>query len=179
MTLVTGTHRLGPDSASLEVRTFREGMAAKAGHDLVLEVTRWQASIEIADEPAAWRIDSRSLAVRSAHGGVKAITDADRAEIAGIIDTKVLGGLPIVFRSSAVRRTGDGLTVDGELTLAGRSAPITVELDIGSDGRASATVPVVQSRWGIKPYRALMGALKVRDEVEVLIEGDVPTADDA
>ena len=33
-----------------------------------------------------------------------------------------------------------------------------------------ATVPVVQTRWGIKPYRGLMGALKVRDDVEIVLD---------
>jgi len=30
---------------------------------------------------------------------------------------------------------------------------------------------VTQSTWGIKPYSALFGALKVKDEVEVGLEG--------
>ena len=29
---------------------------------------------------------------------------------------------------------------------------------------------------GIKPYSALLGALKVNDEVEVLVEGSLPSA---
>lgn len=178
MALATGTHRIGPETASLEVRTFRDGLAAKAGHDLVLAVTRWQATAEVAADPAAWRIaldaDPRSLEVRGAHGGVKPLTDADRREIAATIDRKVLGRRPIEFRSSAVRREGERLVVEGELHIAGRSAPLTAELDVAPDGRIAGTVPVVQSRWGIEPYRAMMGALKVRDEVEVSIDGRLP-----
>ena len=33
----------------------------------------------------------------------------------------------------------------------------------------SGTIALKQSDWGIKPYRGLMGALKVRDEIEVVI----------
>jgi hypothetical protein len=33
---------------------------------------------------------------------------------------------------------------------------------------------VRQSDWGIKPYSALFGALKVRDEVEVSLDGTLP-----
>jgi hypothetical protein len=32
---------------------------------------------------------------------------------------------------------------------------------------------VTQSRWGIKPDRGLMGALKVRDEIEVVIAANL------
>ena len=34
----------------------------------------------------------------------------------------------------------------------------------------TGTVPITQTDWGIKPYRGLMGALRVRDEVEVAID---------
>ncbi|HEY8771414.1 MAG TPA: hypothetical protein VIM03_12790, partial [Thermoleophilaceae bacterium] len=33
---------------------------------------------------------------------------------------------------------------------------------------------LVQSDFGIKPYRGLMGALKVRDSLEILFEGRLP-----
>jgi hypothetical protein len=36
-------------------------------------------------------------------------------------------------------------------------------------------VPLAQSEWGIKPYRGLMGALKVRDSLEVVFDGSLPT----
>jgi len=40
MALPMGTRRLGPDNASLQVRSYREGVAAKAGHDLIIDVMR-------------------------------------------------------------------------------------------------------------------------------------------
>ena len=33
--------RFGPDTGSLEVHTYREGVAARVGHDLIIEVTTW------------------------------------------------------------------------------------------------------------------------------------------
>lgn len=48
MAIALGTYRLGPDSASLQVRTYREGIGAKVGHDLVLDITRWDATVDIA-----------------------------------------------------------------------------------------------------------------------------------
>jgi hypothetical protein len=40
----------------------------------------------------------------------------------------------------------------------------------GADGRITGAIPLTQSDWGIKPYRGLMGALKVRDEIEITID---------
>ncbi len=39
VSLRAGIHELGPDTASLVVKTYREGLAAKAGHDLIIDVT--------------------------------------------------------------------------------------------------------------------------------------------
>jgi polyisoprenoid-binding protein YceI len=175
MALPTGTHSLGPENASLQVRTYREGVAAKAGHDLIIDVTRWDATVEVADEPAGWTIglnaDPRSLEVREGLRGVKPLTDKDRVEIRRNIDEKILGTHPIQFRSRGVRLGDDGglLTVEGELSMAGSTRPVTAQLSVEDDGGISGTIPVTQSDWGIKPYRGLMGALKVRDEVEVVI----------
>jgi polyisoprenoid-binding protein YceI len=179
MALPAGTHRFGPGNASLQVRTYREGVAAKAGHDLIIEVTRWEATVELADEPAGWTIeldaDPRSLEVREGLRGVKPLTDKDRVEIRKTIDAKVLGGHEIRFRSGDVRlvEAGGVLTVEGELSMAGVARPLTAQLTVEDGGAVRATIPLTQSGWGIKPYRGLMGALKVRDEVEVVIAADL------
>ena len=170
MALPTGTHRLGPGNAALEVRTYREGVAAKAGHDLIIDVTRWDATVEVAGEPAGWTIelnaDPRSLEVREGLRGVKPLTDKDRVEIRKNIDEKILGSDPIRFRSSGVRVSDDGgrVTVEGQLSMAGNTRPLTAHLSVAEGGEISGTILLTQSAWGIKPYRGLMGALKVRDE---------------
>jgi polyisoprenoid-binding protein YceI len=164
MSLAPGTHRFGPENGSLLVKTYREGVAAKVGHDLVIEVTRWDATAD--GSSIELNADPRSLEVREGVRGVKPLTDHDRDEIRKTIDKKVLGGQPVSFRSSAV----EGDTVTGELTMAGQTRPVTARLDVGADGGVKATIPVTQSEWGIKPYRGLMGALKVRDEVEIVID---------
>jgi hypothetical protein len=41
----------------------------------------------------------------------------------------------------------------------------------------TATARIKQSEWGIKPYSALFGALKVADDVEVTFDGQLtPTS---
>ena len=150
MAVATGSHKLGPESASLRVKTYREGVAAKVGHDLVIDVTRWEATVDIAADPARSRVelsaDSRSMEVREGVRGVKPLTDKDRGEIRRNIDEKVLHGQPISFRSSAVRLVdGDArLVVDGDLTISGSTPPIT-------PSSTSTAEAVAQSSWGIKP----------------------------
>ena len=59
--------------------------------------------------------------------------------------------------------------MEGELTLVGTTRPIAFDLAVGDDGALSATAIVTQTRWGMKPYSALFGALKVLDDVEVVL----------
>jgi hypothetical protein len=160
---------------TLRVLTFREGVAARVGHDLVIDVGRWE--LTAGDDPASFELtaDPRSLAVVEGRGGVKPLTDRDREEIRRNIDRQVLRGLPIAFRSTAVRREEDGgLLVAGDLTLAGVTRPLSARLAIGAGGRVTGTVAIVQSQWGIKPYRGMFGALKVSDEVVVEVEAPLP-----
>lgn len=181
VSLTTGSHELGPDNASLVVKTYREGVAAKAGHDLIIEVRQWQAVLEVGEDLSQSSLsldaDARSLYVRDGLRGLKPLTDKDRDEIRKNIDEKVLGGEPISFRSSAVEAAGGGdrLSVRGELTMHGQSRPASFELSVGTDGHVTGTAPLVQSEWGIKPYRGLMGALRVRDSLEVVFDGVLAT----
>jgi nitroreductase len=60
------------------------------------------------------------------------------------------------------------LTVEGDLTMAASTHPFTALLNVGADDHVRGTIRVTQSGWGIKPYRGLMGALRIRDELEIL-----------
>lgn len=162
---------VGPEDGSLLVRTSREGFAAKAGHDLVLEVTRWEATLD--GGRASLTADPRSLRVREALHGVKQLTEGDREEILRTIDAKVLRGKPIAFAGTVSEQEGGMLIVDGDLTLAGTKRAVVVNVGV-EDGRARTTYTVRQSDWGIEPYRGLMGALRVRDAVQVVLDVRLP-----
>jgi hypothetical protein len=172
--LARGTHRFGPADGSLEVRTYREGMAARVGHDLVIDVARWDATVEVADDPGAWTValnaDPDSLHVREGVGGVKPLSDKDRRDILENVDDRLLGH-PIRFRSSDVQLVDGarGVVVEGELSMAGATRPLTARLSADGAGAIGGTVALKQSDWGLRPFRGLMGALKVCDEIEVVI----------
>lgn len=177
MPIQPGTHKLGPDNATLFVKTGRAGAAAKAGHDLVIDVTSWSATLEVGEDPAQSSMeldaDAGSLSVREGKGGAKALGEDDKTDIKKSIDDDILKGGEIKFRSSEVTGSEDRLSVRGELELAGKSHPVSFELS-GSGGELTASATVKQTDWGIKPYSALFGALKVKDEVEVVVQGELP-----
>ncbi len=115
MSIAPGTHSLGPDNAKLLIRTGRSGGAAKAGHDLVIEVTSWSATIEAGAEPSEAQLslhaDGGSLRVVEGSGGLKPLSASDKDNISQTIDKDVLKRSAIDFRSTSVA-TGYGW-VDG------------------------------------------------------------------
>jgi polyisoprenoid-binding protein YceI len=170
MTIQAGTYKLGPDNASLTVETGRSGAAAKAGHDLVIEVTSWEATLEVGDNASLeLSADSTSLHVREGKGGMQALGDDDKADIRKTIDKDILKKQDIKFTSSSVESAGDGLKVSGDLEIGGTSNSITFDLS-ESGGTLSGSAPLKQTDWDIKPYSALFGALKVNDEVKVVVQ---------
>lgn len=150
-----------------------------AGHDLIIDVGQWHAGAEVSGEGALSSfelvVDPRSLQVREGLRGVKPLTDKDRTKISEDIERKVLGADSISFRSTAVEHSGERLQVRGELTVAGSTQPVSYELDISAQGRVHGTLPVTQTQFGITPYRGFMGALKVRDVVDVAIDVQLPS----
>jgi polyisoprenoid-binding protein YceI len=180
MALPTGLHSLGPGDGTLSVSTGRSGAAAQAGHDLLIHVTDWQATLELAEDPGRSRVtldaDAASFRVQEGMGGMKALDDDDKDSIRKSIDDNVLRRQGISFRSSEVRQSGNGgrLSIQGDLTLAGQTRPTGFDLIVGDDGKLSATAVVKQSDWGIKPHSALFGALKVADEVRVALDARLP-----
>jgi YceI-like domain len=175
MELVSGTYELGPVDGTLAVRTYRTGAAAKAGHDLLLHIDDWRATVEVADgrpRSVTLEADGSSFQVIDGTGGIQALDDSDRANIRQTIDDEILERTSLSFRSTEINAEADGFRVHGDLTLLGRTHPLDVELILDA-GAFRATAVVKQSSWGMKPYSTLFGALKVADDVEIAVQAKV------
>jgi polyisoprenoid-binding protein YceI len=169
-----GRHLLGPESGRLTLRTYRTGLAAQAGHDLTIDVTRWSGQVDPDRLDAT--IDLTSLAVREGRGGIKPLTDRDRRDIVGQARKSLDTGHYPEASFTAVGFTPDatgGGAIDGTLTLHGQSRPLRLTVTRTGDGQYRATASVVQSQFGIKPYSGMFGALKLRDDVELEVTVDL------
>jgi len=169
MSIPEGTHTIGPSNGSLKVKTGKEGAAAKAGHNLVLGVNSWEATVEGGDSPSIkLTADPSSFEVIEGSGGAKPLTDDDKADIKKSISGKVLGSDQISFESSEVTDS----SAKGDLSIAGTSKSVDVPLSVSGD-KISGSMKLSQKDFGIKQFKALMGALKVTDEVTVEFEGSL------
>ena len=177
--VAAGDYRFGADTGRLLIRTYRTGLGSRAGHDLTIEVADWQGTATVGPDAAAssvaLRIDANSFEIREGHGGIKPLTDADRANIRKTIrDLLDTARYPsITFESTGLRGAGPDLSAEGELTIRAAAHPVGARGSIDeSSGKPQlrATAQVVQSEWGIKPYSAFLGALKLRDTVDVDVD---------
>lgn len=194
MAIHAGRHQFGMDKGRITLRTFRDGLVAQAGHDLTIEVARWSADLVVSADlaPASLKVtvDLGSLVVKDGSGGLKPLTDRDKREIA-VTARNVLKAdrFPQAeFSATAFQRRPDTSgasdvtdgagTVRGTLSLAGQTGPVELSVQPVGSGQYQATTTIRQTDFGIKPYSGFLGALKVRDVVNVEVQIDLSTAQD-
>ncbi|MEV0840545.1 YceI family protein [Actinocatenispora sera] len=187
MAVSTGKYRFGNDVGWLRLRTERTGLGRRAGHDLLLEATRWSGSATIGagDQLPAGavtvEVEVASLVVREGSGGIKPLTDHDRQDIVHQLrSSKLLDAQrhpTITFTSTGFSGGAEGFELTGELTIAGTTEIVTVSGAVGTDDRVRGTATVRQTRWGVKPYSAFLGALKLADDVAVSFDTALAPAD--
>ncbi|HTT55412.1 MAG TPA: YceI family protein [Streptosporangiaceae bacterium] len=184
MAVPTGRYRLGTKSGRIVLRTYRDGLAATAGHDLVIDLPRWSGELTVDDDKAPEalevRVDIGALAVREGTGGVKPLNDRDRREIATTARRLLATEQhpEVVFTVTQFEFNGESGVIEGNLSIRGVSRPFRLQVSQPELGTYRGTGTVVQSAYGIKPYTAFFGALKVRDTVDVEVEATIPASGD-
>ena len=184
MAATSGNFRLGPDTGRVVIKTSRSGLAARAGHDLTIEVTRWSAQVEVPAESdggqsaatVSAELDLGSLEVREGTGGAMPLTDRDRREIKKQIGGILRGGTATFASSRIIPSPSGGGAIEGTVTLNGKSQPARLQLTDSGSGRYRGSVTLAQTGFGIKPYTGFFGALKLKDEVVVEFEVDLSKA---
>ena len=168
----------GPDSGTLQLHTGVEGKAARLGHDLVLALSDWSAEADLTDgAPTAVRLRAglASFAVQSGSGGAKPLSEKDRATIR----KNALGAMradkhpEITFSSTSIKPSDSGFQVDGELSVGGQTRSVTVELVVAGQA-LTAHASVIQTQFDVTPYSAMLGALRLRDRVDIALDVTLP-----
>ncbi|MEZ4368791.1 MAG: YceI family protein [Kofleriaceae bacterium] len=157
----------------------RRALSALA-HDLELEVGAW--SIDVGDDGAVdARFEPGSLRVLHAvSGGVPtgALGDGDKRKIAATIAGEVLDARrhpELRFRAPAATAAGDGYQLSGELTLHGQTRPLRVTTRRDGEHQV-AEVTLHQPDFGITPYKAMLGTLRIKPDVRVVVRVPWPAS---
>lgn len=180
MTVAKGTHNIGPKDGQLLINVWKDGVAAKMGHDLTLLCTRWNGTADINPEnPAACSvsatIDLGGIEVLEGKGGAKALSEGDKGDIKKNLQ-KTLGSGQVSFQSTGVSASGSTVQLQGQLTINGKTGPVNIAVNAADDGQITGKTTFNQTAFGIKPFSAMLGALKVKDTVDVSFNLRLPTA---
>ncbi|NOY93167.1 MAG: YceI family protein [Deltaproteobacteria bacterium] len=160
-------------SASCLVYTFKDGLLSKVAHDLKLSCERF--TLDVADDKskleATFQLSSLVVECarkdgRDAPGG---LSDSDKRKIeknmaADVLHTK--RHAEARFVATEVTPDGEGFRVTGDLTLHGQTRPISARVDKRGD-RFVTELALNQPDFGIKPFSAMLGTLKVKPEIRV------------
>lgn len=160
-------------NAECLVFTFKDGLLSRVGHDLKLRVERFSGSLT--EHSVTATFDPRSVrvvaAVRGGKDDVSALSPKECQQVVDNIERAILqpSRFPeIRFLSTQLTREGNALRVRGTLDLHGVSKEIAVTAR-RVDGRWLAEVDLHQPDFGIEPFSALLGTLRVKAQIRVRI----------
>lgn len=172
-----------PADSALLVWTYKDGLLAKMAHDLSIRATRLRAdvaldgrhvSVDVAVPVSGLRVQGQVK-----DGRIMALEDKDQRKIEENLagkDVLDAGRYPEVCFSGEglLPEAGAGATrVEGRLTIHGESRPLAVDVElreVRDRWVVAGEVRLRQTDFGVRPYSALFGALKVQDEVRVTWE---------
>ena len=177
------TFTIDQSRSVLVVQLFRDGVAARLGHDHVVRATRFSglvrfdptapqsASIRVDVDAAGLKADEPSMRSRFSVSG--APTASDIAEI----ETSMKSERQLyVSRFPRITLVSDRITRDaperyqvaGQLTIRGVTQAVRFPATVRMEGdvlHATATIEFLQTSFGFQPYRAALGAIKNKDGV--------------
>jgi polyisoprenoid-binding protein YceI len=182
----TYTIQSGPSAVYVQV--FKTGAAATLAHDHVVEAQDINGTIsgDIAD-PTTAKIDAT---VKTATMTTDDPKSRARFRLEGELPEKDIAAVTanmksadqldvekyptIKFVSTAVKKQGDGLILEGDFTLHGVTKPISLPVSFTMkdantvEGKGSFKIQTPD--YGIQPYSAMLGAIKNKPEVIITLK---------
>ena len=182
------TFTIDQSRSMLAVQLFRDGVAARLGHDHVIRATQFSglvsfdpktpesASIRVDVDAAALKADEPIARSRFGVSGTPTASDIEEIETSMKSERQLdVSKFPrITFASDRItREASDRYQVAGRLTIRGVTRavrfPATVRME-GDVVRATATIEFLQTSFGYQPYRAALGAIKNKDAVKLHVD---------
>lgn len=147
-------------TAEILVFSYKDGVLSRVAHDLMIRATRFT----VEEDSTALRATveaGRLSVVQAMNGG--SLTAANVSEIEDKMRTEVLDSArwpQITFASTSV----DDASIVGQLSLRG----VTRQVRWTRRGR-TAELRLDQRDFGIRPFTAMLGALRIKPELRVRV----------
>lgn len=153
--------------------TYKEGVLSAIAHDLRLTVTRFRVQVDGEKVSGFFMPESIQVdgAMKDGRLNERIIKDRDKSKIRTTMAGEVLRTSQFgkVNFTGTVNQQGLALVARGELELVGKTQPIEVAMRRRGD-HVTGEIEIQPSLWGIKPYSALGGTLRLQDRVRVVFD---------
>lgn len=159
-------------NAECLVFTYKDGLLSAVAHDLKIKVTDFTIEVNEETDDVRGEFIAGSLRVVNAMADgneTTALGEKDKKTIEDTIINDVLHAARhprITFESQAYREKGDGYQIKGNLELHGSKREVVVEVQ-PKDGRLVVETTLHQPDFGMKPYSAMFGTLKIKPDVKI------------
>ena len=155
--------------------SFKDGLLARLAHDLKLQVERFSIEVDDASQQIKATFDPSSIQVVCAQidgrDDPSTLSKGDKKKIYDNVTKDVLRirkHPEIRFDSTKVVERGEGFAVEGTLQIHGKSR--NIQTSVRADGDRWVTeLKLHQPDFGIKPFSAALGALKVKPDVMIRV----------
>jgi polyisoprenoid-binding protein YceI len=181
------TYTLDAAKSSFVVLVFKAGAASGLAHDHVVRATAMSGTVvadaaNLATAKVDVTVQTKGLVndetkMRKAHGLEGELPEKDRKTIlenmqnADQLDVAKFPTITFVS-TSVVPGAGGKATVNGTLTIKGKSQPIAFPATIAMKGKTvdgKGTMKLKFSQFGIEPYSAFFGAVRNQDDITLKI----------
>ncbi len=178
MSLKPGTYSLNGNSGKVSAYTFKSGLLSKLAHDLLIDVTDFTVNIDVPEDgftsgSLGLEIQANSLkvvcAMKNGERQPDTLKEKDIADIEADMAKKVLhpDKYPTAnFSSKSIQEKEGGYHISGELSLHGVTKTVDFDIDT-SGGGLKGRFTIIQTDYKIKPFKAMMGTLKIKDEMDI------------
>jgi polyisoprenoid-binding protein YceI len=178
-------YRIDPAHSELRLLVYRAGVMASLGHDHVIvnrSLAGWvsyagdasAASFELSVPAGGFVVDDAAARRDEGEAFAEEISeDAKAGTLHNMLGPAVLDAdshPAISVRSVAIHSAGAGYEATVIVSVAGHESRLAVPfaLEVGGGSlRASGATSVRQSDLGLAPFSVMLGALKVKDELEI------------
>ena len=157
--------RYGPKDSDVFVYTYKEGLLSAVAHDLELRVTDYWIDWDSTSGRIEAEFDAGSIRVVRTMSGTVSEGDKEKIEKNIVSDVLRTKKFPRI-RCVAVKAKEPAFGC--ELTLCGTTRSIAVQMRAARSGWEAESL-LHQPDFGIKPFTAMLGAIKIKPDVRVLV----------
>ena len=171
---------IDPGESRVTILVGKAGMLSFAGHahEVVAPAVRGRVTFDPMDWPHAsvsLEFDAAALRVTGKDEAASDVATVEKTMLgAQVLDVEHFPTIAFQSRRVSVAIGASGpaaLTIDGDMTLHGRTRPMTVRASASIDGSGRVTAigafTLKQTDFGIVPVTAAGGTIRVKDDIDI------------